>query len=78
MNRHAEFAVWQSPFNWGTVMQHQEDNVIEAETAPSEERIISRQLARELSVEEIEAVSGGTCSCSGCRGDDCDSPVHMM
>jgi hypothetical protein len=38
-------------------------------------RILSRVLARELTAEEVEGVSGGTTSVSCGCADDCDSPT---
>lgn len=54
-------------------MQTQPENTTLETPTNEQNRIISRQLARELSAEEVEAVSGGTTSCSGGRGDDCDT-----
>ncbi len=36
------------------------------------QRINVREMARELTAEEMEIATGGTTSCSGCRADDCD------
>jgi bacteriocin-like protein len=40
----------------------------------NEERILSRQLAEELSIDELDNISGGTTSYCGCNctPDDCD------
>jgi len=38
----------------------------------SEQRILGRVLARELSRDELEMAVGGTTSCSNCVADDCD------
>lgn len=53
-------------------MEKQEIVVVEAKELQQQGRILSRVLARELTAEEVEAVSGGTTSCSGGQGDDCD------
>jgi hypothetical protein len=36
-----------------------------------ESRTIARKLAREISLEELESISGAGVSCSCCRADDC-------
>ena len=50
--------------------QVQQQEVMQNEES---QRILMRDLARELSVEELNIATGGTTSCSGCRADDCDA-----
>jgi len=39
----------------------------------SKRRILGRKLVKEVSIEDLKAISGGTTSCSGaCAADDCD------
>lgn len=39
---------------------------------PQNNRILARRLAKEVTSEQLHSVTGGTTSCSGGGGDDCD------
>jgi len=38
----------------------------------SKRRILGRNLVKEVSVDDLKAITGGTTSCSACAADDCD------
>lgn len=39
-----------------------------------ERRILARRVAKEMSLDDLHSITGGTTSCSGGGGDDCDVP----
>jgi len=44
---------------------------VKTETVQTEQRVLGRRLAQELSQEELARITGGRTTCSGCRADDC-------
>jgi hypothetical protein len=48
------------------------ENVMKLTEKESKRRILGRNLIKEVSLNDLKAVTGGSTSCSACVADDCD------